>query len=63
MAKRSKAKCPACGSLDTVKILYGFPTEEAFLLADEGKIRLGGCCVTPTDPEYFCKDCEHEWSE
>lgn len=37
------------------------PTHEAFLLADEGKIRLGGCCITGTDLEYYCTDCEFEW--
>lgn len=54
-------KCLKCGSLNVIKILYGMPTHEAFQLADEGKIRLGGCCITGTDPEYYCKDCENEW--
>jgi hypothetical protein len=56
-------RCPKCGSLNTVKILYGFPTYEAFLLSKEGKIKLGGCCVTGSDPEFFCKDCENEWTK
>ena len=54
-------RCPKCGSLNTIKILYGMPTHEAFLLSEEGKIKLGGCCITDLDPEYFCKDCENEW--
>ena len=56
-------KCPHCGSLNVVRILYGMPTHEAFLLYEEGKIKLGGCCITDSDPEYFCKDCEHEWDK
>jgi len=28
---------------------------------DKGDIVLGGCCVTENDPEWHCKDCEHEW--
>jgi len=37
------------------------PTHEAFQMAEEGKIKLGGCCITDSDPEYYCKDCENEW--
>ncbi|MPM32883.1 hypothetical protein SDC9_79449 [bioreactor metagenome] len=55
-------KCPRCGSLNAIQILYGMPTRDAFLMAEEGKIKLGGCCITETDPEYYCKDCENEWS-
>lgn len=54
-------KCPKCGSSKVIKILYGMPTYESFQLAEEGKIKLGGCCITGLDPEYFCKDCENEW--
>lgn len=54
-------KCPKCGSLNTIKILYGMPTQETFLMAEDGKVKLGGCCVTDMDSEYYCKDCENEW--
>jgi hypothetical protein len=30
-------------------------------MAEEGKIKLGGCCITDSDPEYYCKNCENEW--
>jgi len=29
----------------------------------EGKIILGGCCVTDDDPDWHCKECKHEWSD
>jgi len=54
-------KCPRCCSLSVIKIIYGMPTHDAFLMAEEGKIKLGGCCITDLDPEYYCKDCENEW--
>ena len=54
-------KCPRCGSLNTIKIIYGMPTHDAFLMAEEGEIKLGGCCITDSDPEYYCKNCENEW--
>lgn len=54
-------KCPRCGSLDSIKIIYGMPTHDAFLMAKEGEIKLGGCCITDSDSEYYCKNCENEW--
>lgn len=54
-------KCPKCGSLSVIKIIYGMPTHDAFLMAEEGKIKLGGCYITDSDPEYYCKNCENEW--
>ena len=56
-------KCPNCGSTNVLGILYGMPTHEAFLKAEAGEIKLGGCCITGSDPEYYCKDCEHEWDK
>ncbi len=58
-----KIKCPTCGSGNTVKFLYGYPTEKAFLLEQQGKIKLGGCCISPENSEVYCKNCGHEWSE
>ena len=56
-----KNKCPKCGSLNTVRIVYGYPSEQGILAAEKGEIILGGCCVTFSEPEFHCKDCEHEW--
>ncbi len=54
--------CPKCGSSNSIKIVYGLPIYEAGLKAQEGKIKLGGCCITGDNPEYFCKDCKNEWN-
>ncbi|WP_051188615.1 hypothetical protein [Proteocatella sphenisci] len=54
-------KCPRCGSLNVIKIIYGMQTHDAFLMTEEGKIKLGSCCITDSEPEYYCKDCENEW--
>lgn len=58
----SYKQCPNCGSKDTLKILYGYPSHKLFLEAESGKVKLGGCCIFEGGPEYFCKDCEHEWN-
>jgi hypothetical protein len=38
------------------------PSSELFEEAEAGKVKLGGCCIIEDGPEYFCKDCEHEWN-
>ena len=56
-----KKKCPACGSTETVKILYGYPTVEAFMAAERGEIALGGCCISGNDPTRHCKACGQDF--
>jgi len=59
-------QCPRCGSKDTVKIVYGMPTEELF---NTDKYWIGGCCIEIGDdgekisPDYHCKACGHEWNK
>ena len=55
-------QCPNCGSKDTLKIIYGYPSYELFLEAEAGKVKLGGCCVPIDGPDYFCQDCKHKWN-
>lgn len=55
-------KCPNCGSKKTLKIIYGMPTHDTFLKAEEGKIKLGGCLVMDSNPEYYCSECNFEWN-
>jgi len=54
---------PKCGTKNTIKIVYGMPTQEAFKKAEAGEIKLGGCCIIIGGPEYYCKDCKNEWSK
>lgn len=50
-------KCPACGLKDTIKILYGEPTYEAYLASERGEFILGGCCFSDISPTKHCKSC------
>ena len=61
MDKKYK-QCPKCGSKNSGEIIYGMPSYELFQEAEAGKVKLGGCCIGENDPDYFCKDCGHEWS-
>ena len=58
---RAAPICPKCDSADVARIEYGFPSPEMIEGSDKGEIVLGGCCVEVNDPEWHCKDCEHEW--
>ena len=55
-------QCPNCGSINSIRIGYGYPSHELYKDAEAGRIILGGCCIGEGSPEYFCKDCEHKWN-
>lgn len=52
-------KCPACGSSKVADVIYGYLdySDELQSQLDQGKIILGGCCVTNDDPEWQCSEC------
>lgn len=55
--EESAKPCPRCGSLEIVPIMYGLPGPEMMEAANQGRIALGGCCVTDDDPQKECKAC------
>jgi hypothetical protein len=61
MVSETADKCPNCGSANVIRIIYGLPTAEAGSLAEKGKIKLGGCCITGNDPTHYCTDCKCEF--
>jgi hypothetical protein len=56
-SKRKPAKCPGCGARKVVRILYGFPADDAFDAAEKGKLVIGGCVVSECDPAWQCTGC------
>ena len=58
--KRKPRKCPQCGSSRIAVILYGMPeySPELAKSLKEGKIELGGCCISNDDPKWKCTECE-----
>jgi len=54
-------KCPKCGQMAGVRIIYGYPGPDLSEAAKRGEIELGGCCVTESNPKFHCKTCGHEW--
>ena len=52
--------CPYCGEKDEViPILYGFPSDKAFMKAERGELYLGGYIAGPT--AYYCKRDDREF--
>ena len=54
--------CPNCNSADMAKIIYGLvDMHEVEELINRGKITLGGCTITGTDPDHMCNNCGNRW--
>ena len=56
-----RRRCPKCGAVAGVRILYGYPTEEAFLAEQRGELVLGGCMIEVDDPTHACTECGERW--
>lgn len=56
-------RCPKCGSENIALIIWGDPVYCDGLIQDidEGRVHIGGCCVTGDNPEWHCNDCEEEF--
>ena len=58
-----KLKCPMCYSGDIKKIIYGYPSDENYLLARKGEIILGGIEKDKKSAQYFCESCKKSFFE
>ncbi|PAA74849.1 hypothetical protein BOX15_Mlig009883g3, partial [Macrostomum lignano] len=60
----SDEACPQCGhqlnadSSVIVPIVYGRPSSELMASAEAGRVKLGGCCISPDSPTLHCKKCD-----
>ena len=53
--------CPACGSSNLERRLYGLPSAAAMEeIEQDPDLELGGCLISPTFWTVKCKDCGHE---
>lgn len=54
-------ECPACGSTNIRRRIFGMPTGETFEQVErDPDLELGGCILSPDLWEIKCRDCEHE---
>jgi hypothetical protein len=56
-----KKTCPKCQSDNIIPIVYGLPSSEAGDDEKKGLIRLGGCDIDESSPQWHCKNCGHEF--
>lgn len=56
-------KCPKCGCKKIATYLWGMPLFSKKLQKDidDGKIVLGGCCISDDDPFCICTNCKTEF--
>ena len=64
---KKPARCPACKHAPMASILWGYPAFSPDLEKDieEGRVVLGGCCVSMDDPAWECSRCGQQpmsWS-
>ena len=52
-----RRRCPRCGELGALPVVYGLPDIATMDLAEEGKVILGGCVLDPDDPDWLCLPC------
>jgi len=54
--RQRRRRCPRCGELGAVPVIYGLPSGDLFERAERGEVILGGCFMGD-DPDYLCHDC------
>jgi len=59
--KPRKKRCPKCGAVAGVRIVYGMPTSEACESELRGEIVLGGCVLEEDAPTHACTACGERW--
>ena len=63
MTKKMPGACPSCGSTQTARIGYGYPSDEMIAAAERGEVAIGGCIVSDNDPKYSCRECYRAWGQ
>ena len=58
---RLKARCPACRAKTGVPMAYGLPGDALLIAANNKQVLLGGCVITPHQPDRGCLRCGHRW--
>lgn len=53
---KKKNACPVCNKQDEViPIVYGLPDPILGEKEKQGKVQLGGCVISDSDPQWYCK--------
>ena len=59
--------CPECKSSDITETIYGLICESGMKDLEKelenGKVRLGGCCIDENSKQFRSNDCLFEWGK
>lgn len=58
---RRPEACPRCGGKDILPIIYGLLAEPGQQQVRDGKAVSGGCIISPDNPDWACRRCDHQW--
>ena len=61
MRENTSQRCPRCGAMKRLKIIYGLPGSDLIRDSEHGKVALGGCLVDPSNPRWKCAVCGETW--
>ncbi len=62
MKQREAPQCPRCNRKDDVKkIAYGLIAPDPTAKLERDGYALGGCCIRPDNPEWYCDACEESF--
>lgn len=56
-----KLRCPKCGAVAGVPLVYGLPGCDAFEAEQRGELVLGGCVIEEDAPTHQCVECGDRW--
>lgn len=56
------SQCPRCGR-PGVPLLFGLPMVEVQRAAEDGRLALGGCCITDGEPPNWECVHNHQWRD
>jgi hypothetical protein len=59
-----KERCPSCGQVEGVPLVWGDPDEQTRKAAQRSELVLAGCMIQPLGgaaPDYACLHCCHRW--
>ncbi len=57
-AAQKPNSCPNCNGQRVVDVLYGYPDDDSFQRAAQGKLILGGCMHDGDGADWQCVDCK-----
>lgn len=62
---KDRLKCPQCGSDCIARIQWGLPawTEELRRRLKDGRMVLGGCCISDESRDWECRECGYRFGD